>query len=56
MSDYSHTLVFDGAEPTVVSGYDFDIELVEGAMPVRHQLPKHSPEEEQRQRHHLQKE
>ena len=34
VSDHSHTLVIGGAEPTVVSGYDFDIELVEAALPV----------------------
>ena len=56
VTDYSHVLVIDGAEPTVVSGYHFDIELVEGAQPVRHQLPKRSPEEKKRQRYHLQKE
>ena len=56
VSNFSHTLVIDDVEPTVVSGYDFDIELVEGAVPVRHQLPKRSPQEKDRQRYHLQKE
>ena len=53
---WSHTLVIDGAEPTKVQGYEFDIELEADAKPARHQLPKLSPQEQAKERYHIQKE
>ena len=56
VSEWSHCLVIDGVVPTTVEGYMFDIDLVEGARPVRHQLPKYSPQEIVKERYHVVKE
>ena len=52
---WSRCLVIDGAEPTTVKGYEFDIELMPDARPVRHQLPKMSPHQIAREKYHVQK-
>ena len=48
-------MTIDGVEPATVSGYSFDIELLPGAKPVRHQLPKMSPAEVKKEQYHLRK-
>ena len=53
--DHSESLVIDGVTPTTVEGYAFDIELLPGAQPVRHQLPKLSPNEQLKEKHHVAK-
>ena len=53
VSKWSHCLVIDGVEPATIQGYAFDIETVPGAQPVRHQLPKLSPAEAERERYHV---
>ena len=55
VSTYSHCLVIDGVEPSTVEGYEFDLELMPGAQPVRHQLPKLSPKEQEKERYHVKK-
>ena len=54
--DYSHTLVVDGAAPSTIKGDEFDIDLKPGAIPVRHQLPRLSPQEQLKEQHHVRKE
>ncbi len=53
--EYSDCVVIDGAAPSTMSGYEFDIELKPGAVPTRHQLPRLSPEETKREQYHVRK-
>ena len=48
--------MIDGVVPTTVSGYEFDIELEQGAKPVRQQLPKLAPQAVAKERYHVLKE
>ena len=52
---YSDTLVVDGAPLGVIDGYEFDIELEPNDRPVRHQLPKSSQREMEKEQHHIKK-
>ena len=53
--EYSDTFVIDGAPCAVVKGYEFDIELEPNARPVRHQLPKMSVREMEKEQYHIKK-
>ena len=46
----------DGVVPSTITGFLFDIDLKPGAVPVRHQLPRLSPQEEVKERYHVRKE
>ena len=53
----SSVLFVDGAKPTVVDPkYSFEIKLKEGAKPIRANLPRYSPEQARKERHHVLKE
>ena len=52
---FSDCFVIDNVEPSTVSHYEFDIELVPGHKPWRHQLPKLSPAEVRKEQLHLAK-
>ena len=54
--NYSHALVVDGVVPSTITGFVFDIDLKQGAVPVRHNLPRLSPQEEVKERYHVRKE
>ena len=51
--EFSDTFVIDGAPCGVVEGYEFDIELEPNAKPVRHQLPKLSVQEMEKEHYHI---
>ena len=53
--EYSDTFVVDGAPIGVIDGYEFDIELESNVRPVRHQLPKMSQREMEKEQHHITK-
>ena len=54
--NYSHALVVDGVVPSTITGFVLDIDLKPGAVPVRHNLPRLSPQEEVKERYHVRKE
>ena len=54
-SNYSDVLFVGGLQPGVVQGYEFDIELGPNAKPVRHQLPKMSLRDTEKEQHHIKK-
>ena len=56
VKDHSEVFVIDGVVPTTVSGYEFDIELEQGAKPVRQHLPKLAPQAVAKERYHVLKE
>ena len=50
-------LYIDGAKPTTISPkYQFDVKFKPGAKPVRANLPRYSPPQAERERHHVLKE
>ncbi|CAE8623312.1 unnamed protein product, partial [Polarella glacialis] len=52
---HAHTIHIDGAAPTVVAGYKFDIDLLPGAVPACHGMPKYSPAASEREIKHIKK-
>ena len=55
VAKYSDVLVIDGMLGGVVMGYEFDIELEPNAKPIRHQLPKMSIKEMEKEQFHIAK-
>ena len=55
VSKWSEVLVIDGCVSTTVDDFQFDVQLQPGAQPVRHQLPKRSPQEAARETYHVRK-
>ena len=55
MANFSDVLVIDGMLGGVVMGYEFDIELEPNAKPIRHQLPKMSSKEMEKEQFHITK-
>ena len=55
VADFSDVLIIDGMLGGVVEGYEFDTELVPNAKPVRHQLPKMSTREVEKEQYHINK-
>ena len=53
--EFSDTFVVEGAPVGVIDGYEFDIELEPNAKPVRHQLPKASLREMEKEQYHITK-
>ena len=55
VQSFSDCFYIDGACPSTVKGYEFDIELQPGAKPVMAQLPRLSPLEQQKEQYHVDK-
>ena len=54
--EHSAAFYIDGAVPSTVAGYKFDIELTPGAKSIRQQMPKYSLEQTKKESYHLEKE
>jgi len=53
--EHSDCFFIEGAIPSTVQGYEFDLELVPGAQPVMAKLPVLSPKEQEKEQYHVDK-
>ena len=49
----AETFYIEGAKPTTVLGFEFDVQLHEGAKPVKAPLPRYSAEQAKKEQHHI---
>jgi hypothetical protein len=52
---YAHCFYIDGAPPSTLKGYEFDLVLKDGSVPVKHKLPKYSEAQRIKESHHIKK-
>ena len=51
----SEAFFIEGAKPSTIEGFKFDIELLPNAVPVKHQLPRLSPAKQEKEQYHVAK-